>query len=161
MGCSKDDLIAIEGIGPVVAESIASFFSREENLIIVDRILHSGVQIVFEVQKITGLLDGKVFVKLTGTLESMTRRQAKEMIAAAGGKVSGSVSRNTDYVVAGESAGSKLAKARELGIDIIDEVVFRRNDRAKRIGQFEVGIGNAEFGMIGHSVDVKGTKAEG
>ncbi len=62
---------------------------------------------------------------LTGTLESMTRRQAKEMIAATGGKVSGSVSRNTDYVVAGEAAGSKLVKARELGIQIIDEVVFR------------------------------------
>ena len=62
---------------------------------------------------------------LTGTLESMTRRQAKDMIAAAGGKVSGSVSRNTDYVVAGESAGSKLAKARELGVTIIDEVALR------------------------------------
>ncbi len=124
VGCSEDDLIAIEGIGPVVAESIASFFSREENLIIVDRILHSGVQIVFESQKMTGLLEGKVFV-LTGTLERMTRRQAKEMIVAAGGKVSGSASKNTDYVVAGESAGSKLAKARELGIDIIDEVAFR------------------------------------
>jgi DNA ligase (NAD+) len=124
VSCSKDDLIAIEGIGPVVAESIASFFNREENLIIVDRILHSGVQIVFEVQKMTGSLDGKVFV-LTGSMESMTRRQAKEIIAAAGGKVSGSVSRNTDYVVAGESAGSKLAKARELGIQIIDEVALR------------------------------------
>ena len=124
VGCSEDDLIAIEGIGPVVAESIASFFSREENLIIVDRILHSGVQIVLHSQKMTGLLEGKVFV-LTGTLERMTRRQAKELIVAAGGKVSGSVSKNTDYVVAGESAGSKLAKARELGIDIIDEVAFR------------------------------------
>ena len=62
---------------------------------------------------------------LTGTLESMTRRQAKERIAASGGKVSGSVSRNTDFVVAGESAGSKLAKARELGVHIIDEVAFR------------------------------------
>jgi DNA ligase (NAD+) len=107
-----------------VAESIASFFSRKENLTIVDRILHSGVQIVFEAPKMTGRLEGKVFV-LTGTLESMTRRQAKEMIAAAGGKVSGSVSKNTDYVVAGESAGSKLAKARDLGIDIIDEIAFR------------------------------------
>jgi DNA ligase (NAD+) len=124
VSCSKDDLIAIEGIGPVVAESIAGFFNREENLIIVDRILHSGVQIVFEAQKMTGSLDGKVFV-LTGSMESMTRRQAKEIIAAAGGKVSGSVSRNTDYVVAGESAGSKLAKARELGIQIIDEVALR------------------------------------
>jgi DNA ligase (NAD+) len=72
----------------------------------------------------TGLLEGKVFV-LTGTLEHMTRRQAKEMITAAGGKVSGSVTKNTNYVIAGESAGSKLAKARELGIDIIDEVAFR------------------------------------
>ena len=72
----------------------------------------------------TGLFEGKVFV-LTGTLERMTRRQAKEMISAAGGKVSGSVSKNTDYVVAGESAGSKLAKARELGTDIIDEVAFK------------------------------------
>jgi DNA ligase (NAD+) len=124
VSCSKDDLIAIEGIGPVVAESIAAFFNQEENLNIVHRILHSGVQIVFEVHKKTGLLDGKVFV-LTGTLASMTRRQAKEMIAVAGGKVSGSVSRKTDYVVAGESAGSKLAKARELGIRIIDEVAFR------------------------------------
>ena len=124
VGCSEDDLIAIEGIGPVVAKSIASFFSREENLIIVDRILNSGVQIIFESQKMTGLLEGKVFV-LTGTLERMTRRQAKEMIIAAGGKVSGSVSKNTDYVVVGDSAGSKLAKARELGIHIIDEVAFR------------------------------------
>jgi DNA ligase (NAD+) len=65
-----------------------------------------------------------VFV-LTGTMESMTRRQAKEVIAAAGGKVSGSVSRNTDYVVAGESAGSKLAKARELGVTILDEGTLR------------------------------------
>ena len=117
-------LETIEGIGPVVAESISNFFNQEENLTIVDRILQSGVQIVFEGQKMTELLAGKVFV-LTGTMESMTRRQAKEMIAAAGGKVSGSVSRNTDYVVVGESAGSKLAKARELGIHIIDEVAFR------------------------------------
>ena len=124
VSCSKDDLITIEGIGPVVAESIAAFFNQEENRNMVHSILHSRVKIVFEVHKKTGLLDGKVFV-LTGTLASMTRRQAKEMIAAAGGKVSGSVSRKTDYVVAGESAGSKLAKARELGIHIIDEVAFR------------------------------------
>jgi DNA ligase (NAD+) len=116
--------MAIEGIGPVVAESIADFFNQEENLGIVDRILQSGVQVVFEGQKMTGRLDGKVFV-LTGSMESMTRRQATERVAAAGGKVSGSVSRNTDFVVAGESAGSKLAKARELGILIIDEIAFR------------------------------------
>ena len=107
-----------------MAESIAGFFNQEENLISVDRILRSGVQIAFEVQKTAEFLDGKVFV-LTGTMENMTRRQAKERIAAAGGKVSGSVSRNTDFVVVGESAGSKLAKARELGVHIIDEVAFR------------------------------------
>ena len=93
-------------------------------MIIVHRILNSGVQIKFESQLTDVRLDGRVFV-LTGTLESLTRRQAKDMIAAAGGKVSGSVSRNTDYVVAGESAGSKLAKARELGVPIIDEVALR------------------------------------
>jgi len=124
VSCAKEDLIAIEGIGPVVAQSITIYFNREENFAIVDRILDSGVQIVFEVQKTARSLDGKVFV-LTGAMEGLTRRQAKEMIAAAGGKVSGSVSRNTDYVVAGESAGSKLTKARELGIPVIDEIAFR------------------------------------
>ena len=122
--CSTEDLVSVEGVGPVVAKSIVSFFSREENMIIVHRILNSGVQIEFESQPADDRLDGRVFV-LTGTLESLTRRQAKDMIAAAGGKVSGSVSRNTDYVVAGESAGSKLAKARELGVPIIDEVALR------------------------------------
>jgi DNA ligase (NAD+) len=123
-GCSTEDLVSVEGIGPVVAQSIVSFFSRKENLILVQRILDSGVKIIFESQLANRRLNGSVFV-LTGTLESMTRRQAKDMIAAAGGKVSGSVSRNTDYVVAGESAGSKLAKARELGIHIIDEGALR------------------------------------
>ena len=122
--CSREALTAIDGIGPVVAESIASYFSRQENLNTIDRIIESGVQIVFESPKKTGRLDGRIFV-LTGTLESMTRRQAKEMIEAAGGKVSGSVSRNTDYVVAGEAAGSKLVKARELDIQIIDEAAFK------------------------------------
>ncbi len=131
VSCSKDDLTGIEGIGPVVAESIASFFNQEENLNIIHRILDSGVQIVFEGHKKTGLLDGRVFV-LTGTLAGLTRRQAGEMIAAVGGKVSGAVSRNTDYVVAGESAGSKLDRAKELGIQIIDEVALR-----EMIGQRE------------------------
>ncbi|NNL75322.1 MAG: NAD-dependent DNA ligase LigA [Desulfobacterales bacterium] len=122
--CSKDDLIAVEGVGPVVAESLVGFFKQKENLSTLDRIIGSGVQIVFEAQPKTGRLDGKVFV-LTGTLESMTRRQAKEMIAEAGGKVSGSVSRNTDFVVAGESAGSKLIKAKELEVVVIDEAGFK------------------------------------
>ena len=67
---------------------------------------------------------GRTFV-LTGALATMTRQQAKEMIAAAGGKVSGSVSRSTDYIVVGESPGSKLAKAQQLGVEILDEAAFK------------------------------------
>jgi len=121
--CSAENLMAIEGVGPIVAKSIAGFFKQNENLTVIQRLLDSGVKIKFETQKKTDLLDAKMFV-LTGTLQSMTRRQASEMIEAAGGKVSGSVSRNTDYVVAGQSPGSKLAKAQELGVEVIDEAAF-------------------------------------
>ena len=121
---TTEDLVAIDGIGPVVAESIVSFFRQAENLSIVRRILDSGVEIAFESQQRGENLTGKIFV-LTGTLESMTRQQAKDLITKAGGKVTGSVSRKTDYVVAGESAGSKLAKAREMGVPIIDEVTLK------------------------------------
>ncbi|MGD9287665.1 MAG: NAD-dependent DNA ligase LigA [Desulfobacterales bacterium] len=122
--CTTEDLVAIDGIGPVVADSIVSFFNQAENLSIVRRILDSGVNIAFESQQEGENLSGKIFV-LTGTLKNMTRQQAKELIAKAGGKVTGSVSRKTDFVVAGESAGSKLSKAREMGITIIDEVTLQ------------------------------------
>jgi DNA ligase (NAD+) len=123
MDCPAEKLTAIEGVGPIVAKSVAGFFKQEENLAVIQRLLDSGVKIEFETQKQTDFLDAKVFV-LTGTLQSMTRRQAREMIEAAGGKVSGSVSRNTDYVVAGQSPGSKLAKAQDLGVEVIDEAAF-------------------------------------
>jgi DNA ligase (NAD+) len=122
--CTTEDLVAIDGIGPVVADSIVSFFNQAENLSIVRRILDSGVNIAFESQQEGENLSGKIFV-LTGTLKNMTRQQAKDLIAKAGGKVTGSVSRKTDFVVAGESAGSKLSKAREMGITIIDEVTLQ------------------------------------
>jgi DNA ligase (NAD+) len=125
INCSEEGLTAIDGVGPVVAESIASFFEQEKNLDIVQRLLNSGVQIDFETSVKSDHLAGKTFV-LTGALETMTRRQAKEMIEAAGGKVTGSVSRNTDYVVAGDSTGSKLGKAQDLGIDILDEDAFKK-----------------------------------
>lgn len=118
--CAREDLEGIEGIGPTVAESIVGFFAQKKNLKTIKRILKSGVQIEAGAPRAAGALDGKAFV-LTGTLAGLTRPQAKEMIEAAGGKVSGSVSRNTDYVVAGASAGSKLDKAQQLGIKIIDE----------------------------------------
>jgi DNA ligase (NAD+) len=86
--------------------------------------VNSGVRILFETPAKTDDLAGKKFV-LTGALETMTRRQAKGMVAAAGGKVSSAVSRNTNFVVAGESPGSKLAKARELGVVVLDEAGFK------------------------------------
>ncbi|OQY59827.1 MAG: DNA ligase (NAD(+)) LigA [Desulfobacteraceae bacterium 4572_88] len=117
------DLEGIEGIGPEIAQSIRHFFVQEENQHTIRRILDSGVEILTETEPQTGGLDGKVFV-LTGTLENMTRSQAKKMIEAAGGKVTSAVSRNTDYLLAGKSPGSKLEKARKLGVEVIDDEAF-------------------------------------
>ena len=123
MGCPEDELTAIEGVGPVVAKSISTFFKQENNIASVQRILNSGIRIKYQSPKRATTLAGKVFV-LTGTLASMTRRDAREKIEARGGKLSGSVSRNTDFVVAGESPGSKLAKAMDLGVEVIDETAL-------------------------------------
>jgi DNA ligase (NAD+) len=107
-----------------VAKSIATFFKQKKNLATVHRILSSGIRILFETSAKNGDLAGKTFV-LTGALETMTRRQSKELIEASGGKVSSSVSRNTDFVVVGESPGSKLTKARDLGVAVLDEAEFK------------------------------------
>lgn len=125
MNSSREKLEAIEGIGPIVAESVASYFKQEENRRTIKKILGSGVKIEAAVRKQTGKLQGKVFV-LTGELENFTRTEARELIEAAGGKVSGSVSGRTDYVVAGASPGSKRSKAEEMGITIINEVAFKK-----------------------------------
>ena len=123
MACPEDELTAIEGVGPVVAKSISKFFKQENNITSIRRILKSGVRIKFQSPKKATTLTGKVFV-LTGSLANMTRREAREKIEALGGKLNNSVSRNTDFVVAGESPGSKLAKARDLGVEVIDEAVL-------------------------------------
>lgn len=120
-----DELETIEGVGPVVAESIAEFFGQDENLKIVTEIIDSGVEIIDEDSQQTETLSGKVFV-LTGTLATLTRSEAKRAIEEAGGKVTGSVSRNTDYLVAGVSPGSKFNRAQELGVDIIDEETLKK-----------------------------------
>lgn len=115
----------IEGIGPVVAASIADFFSNPQNLRTIHALLDAGVIVETEKgEEAPGRLEGLTFV-LTGSLESLTRDDAKKMIEAQGGRVTGSVSRKTDYVVAGESAGSKLDKARELGVTVLDETGLR------------------------------------
>ncbi|MBU0988249.1 MAG: NAD-dependent DNA ligase LigA, partial [Proteobacteria bacterium] len=125
MSATVEDLQAIEGIGPVVADSLANFFKREENRKIIDRILNSGVKILEKTDTREASLAGKVFV-LTGTLETLTRSDAKNMIGKAGGKVAGSVSRNTDFLVVGASPGSKLSRAQELGVTVIDEAALIR-----------------------------------
>ncbi len=122
---TTDDLKGFEGIGPVVAESVVNFFKQDENLQAVKDIIAGGVQIHWEDNKKEGPMKGKVFV-LTGTLENMTRSEAKKVIEEAGGKVSSSVSRNTDYLIAGSSPGSKLKHAKDLGIEIIDETTLRQ-----------------------------------
>ena len=120
---STEKLTGIDGVGPVVAESIANFFKQEENRNIIRRLIESGVQVKHDVKQNTGELDGKIFV-LTGTLPNLPRRKAKEMIESSGGKVTGSISRNTNFLVAGDSPGSKMEKARELGVAVIDEAAL-------------------------------------
>jgi DNA ligase (NAD+) len=125
MTCPGEDLESIEGIGPIVAESIANFFKQESNRRIIKQLLDCGVKTETATRRQTGKLKGQVFV-LTGTLQNFTRSRAQALIEAVGGKVSGSVSSRTDYVVAGDSPGSKLTKAKEMGITIIDEVAFKK-----------------------------------
>ena len=125
LNTTPDELEAIEGVGPVVAESVASFFGTAENRKIVGEIITRGVQILGEGIQAAGTLSGKVFV-LTGTLATLTRDEARKLIDKAGGKVTGSVSRNTDYLVAGTSPGSKLERAEALGVEIIDETTLKK-----------------------------------
>ena len=119
------DFETIEGVGPVVARSIAVFFNQDKNREAIRRLAASGVKIQYKTAPSGNLpLEGLTFV-LTGTLETLTRSEAKKIIEGAGGKVTSSVSSKTDYVLAGDSPGSKLDKARELGVKIIDESEFK------------------------------------
>ncbi|BCM25113.1 NAD-dependent DNA ligase LigA [Methyloradius palustris] len=117
-----DSLQQVPDIGPIVAESIEQFFAESHNREVIAKLIAAGIhwQDSAGTSSTSGALAGKTFV-LTGTLPTLSRDQAKEMLEAAGAKVSGSVSKKTDYVVAGAEAGSKLTKAEELGVIIIDE----------------------------------------
>jgi DNA ligase (NAD+) len=124
MNASLEELQQVNDIGPRVAESLRGWFGRKENQKLVSELIENGVKIAdFRLQISDLRLKGKIFV-LTGILETMTRDEAKERIRALGGEVSESVSKKTDYVVAGENAGSKLQKAQELGVKIINEKKF-------------------------------------
>ena len=117
---SQEELQQVDEVGPRIAESIAEFFGIPANRKLVDRLREAGLTLTGLKKQRGTKLAGKTFV-LTGTLARFTRDQAKKMIEDAGGKVTGSVSKKTDYVIAGSDAGSKLDKARDLGLNVIDE----------------------------------------
>ena len=116
----EDELQKAEEVGPKVARSIQQFFREKHNQALVEKLRSEGFTFTYAVKKKSGALQGLTFV-LTGTLPSLTREDAKERIETAGGKVAGSVSKKTNYVVAGEEAGSKLDKAKQLGVEVIGE----------------------------------------
>lgn len=115
-----EQLTALDGFGEVVAQNIVSFFLEERNRVQIERLAKASVNMENTKVKAGDTFEGKTFV-LTGTLPTLKRNEAKELIESLGGKVSSSVSKKTDYVVAGEEAGSKLTKANELGITILTE----------------------------------------
>lgn len=120
----EEALLAVDSIGPRIAESVINFFSNDVNNDITNRLKEAGLQFEAEEKELaSNILEGKKIV-LTGTLPTLSRNEAKELIEKNGGKTTSSVSKNTDYVLAGESAGSKLTKAQELEIEILDEEKF-------------------------------------
>jgi DNA ligase (NAD+) len=120
---TQEDLERVQEVGPKVAAAVHEFFAIEANRALVDRLKELGLKMTAEKKVKTTQLEGLTFV-LTGTFPTLSREEAKEKIEAAGGKVSGSVSKKTNYVVAGEEAGSKLTKAGELGVAVIDEAAL-------------------------------------
>lgn len=123
-GATIDELQQAEEVGPKVAAAIVEFFGEPRNCELVDRLRAAGLQFTYaSTRPKGGKFKGMTFV-LTGTLPNLSREEAKKIIEAAGGKVSSAVSKKTNYVVAGEDAGSKLAKAQELGIRVVNEAEF-------------------------------------
>jgi len=126
MAASEEDITAIHEIGAKIAESLTHFFSQPDNQDVIERLRGAGVRMTEEKKvpvAVSEAVTGKTFV-LTGTLPTMKRTEAKERIEFMGGKVTGSVSKNTDYVVAGEDPGSKYDKAMELNVPILDEAAL-------------------------------------
>jgi DNA ligase (NAD+) len=121
---SEDELQKAAEVGPKVAHSIREFFGEQRNRDLLSRLKDERLKFTYEAPKRSGgALAGLTFV-VTGTLPSLSRDEAKARIEAAGGKVAGSVSRKTNYLLAGEEAGSKLTKAQELGVSVIDEATL-------------------------------------
>ena len=125
MEASEEELTEIYDIGGKMAVEIVDFFKTDANRRIVDGLREAGVNMTENTARATAELAGKTFV-LTGTLPTMGRREAKEILESHGAKVSGSVSKKTDYVLAGENPGSKAEKAMSLDVPVIDEETFKK-----------------------------------
>ncbi len=133
---SAEEIAETPGVGPIIADSVWRYFRDPRNLDVLRRLQEAGVTMAVPAgggpegardakeDSVSGPLSGKTLV-LTGTLPTLSREQATEAILTAGGRVTGSVSTKTDYVVVGKEAGSKLARARELGITLLDEEGLR------------------------------------
>jgi DNA ligase (NAD+) len=123
-----DQLIEVQDIGPIVAQHIVNFFQQQHNLEVIDQLLAAGIKVQAVKQAAAeDLPDSEFFGKtivITGTLPTMSRDEAKQKLVAAGAKVTGSVSAKTDYLLAGDKAGSKLSKAEKLGVQVIDEAAM-------------------------------------
>lgn len=128
---TAEEIELIDGIGEMISQSILSYFSQTEHNLLIERLVAAGVNTMYQGVSIEDQTESDSFwngktVVLTGTMETLGRSEAKKMIEALGAKVTGSVSKKTDVLVAGEAAGSKLNKAQELGIQIMDEAEFLR-----------------------------------
>ncbi|MGN0700732.1 MAG: BRCT domain-containing protein, partial [Oscillospiraceae bacterium] len=120
MAAEKDELAAIDNIGEVLAENVYTALREPHMIKLIERLRELGVNMTYSDGKVSDKFNGLTFV-ITGTLPTLKREEAKELIEKRGGKCSGSVSKKTSYVLAGEEAGSKLTKANELGIPVISE----------------------------------------
>jgi DNA ligase (NAD+) len=124
-----DELIEVQDIGPVVAQHIVNFFLQQHNLEVIEQLFSAGIQVQAVKQLDSDRLSGSQFagktVVITGTLPTMSRDEAKDKLLAAGARVSGSISAKTDYLLAGDKAGSKLSKAVKLGVQVIDEATMQ------------------------------------
>ena len=123
MIASEEDISQIDGIGDIIAKSIVSYFKIPQNIELIENLKNCGINMEFKDNVIDNKLSGKSFV-LTGTLQKYTRTEASKLIESLGGTVTSSVSKKTSYVLAGSEPGSKVDKAKKLGVDIISEEEF-------------------------------------
>jgi DNA ligase (NAD+) len=124
MGATKEELMEIDGIGNIVAESIIDYFSEKSNIEMIEQLKKAGISMT-SARPDSSVLAGKTFV-FTGSLDGYSRAEAGEMVKSLGGKVGSTVTKKTDFVVAGNDPGSKLEDARRLGVTVIDEAELNR-----------------------------------